>query len=73
MKSGMADLEVRPIVVFPGWWIKSDQWEKRGIQSANKIAQRLPGLGKGRKLSPQEIQQISARIEDKCRKIEGAK
>lgn len=71
-KSGIT-LEVRPLVVFPGWMVKSKQWKKLGVQSAKNIASRLPDLGKGRRLSTQEVQQIAARLEDKCRNIEGAK
>jgi hypothetical protein len=69
----ISEQEVRPIVVFPGWMIKSEKWKKLGIQSASKIAQRIPKLGKGRRLLPQEIEAIAARIEDKCRNIEGAR
>lgn len=69
----ITEMEVRPIVVFPGWMIKSDKWQKLGIQSASKIANRLPDLGRGRRLHSHEIEAISARIEDKCRNIEGAK
>lgn len=72
-KSGIPKVEVRPIVVFPGWMIKSEHWKKLGVQSARKLSLRLPALGRGRKLSPIEVQQIAARIEDKCRNIEGAK
>jgi hypothetical protein len=64
--------EVRPIVVFPGWMIKSDKWRKLGIQSARKLATRIPELGRGRNLTPEEVQYIAVRLEDKCRDIEGA-
>ncbi|MGJ8673978.1 nuclease-related domain-containing protein [Rubritalea sp.] len=69
----ITDAEVRPIVVYPGWWIRSDNWSKLGVQSASKIADRLPALAKGRRLRPDEIKAIAARIEDKCRDIEGAR
>jgi len=71
-KSGIT-LEVRPLVVFPGWLIKSPHWKNLGVQSAKNIASRLPDLGRGRRLSTQEVQQIAARLEDKCRNLEGAK
>lgn len=64
--------EVRPIVVYPGWWVKSEKWRLLGVQSASKLAHRLPQLGRGRRLTPQEVQHIAARLEDKCRTIEGA-
>ncbi|MFC5052011.1 nuclease-related domain-containing protein [Rubritalea spongiae] len=65
--------EIRPIVVYPGWWIRSKNWDKLGVQSASKLADRLPALGKGRRLRSDEIKAIAARIEDKCRDIEGAR
>lgn len=71
-KSGVQGITVRPLVVYPGWYVKDPRWKILGVQSARNIAQRIPGLGKGRKLSSQEIQIISARIEDKCRDIEGS-
>ncbi|BDS05061.1 hypothetical protein NT6N_01010 [Oceaniferula spumae] len=71
-KSGIT-LEVRPLVVLPGWMINNPNWTKLGVQSAKNIALRLPDLGKGRRLTHQEVQQIAARLEDKCRNIEGAR
>lgn len=71
-KSGIQGIEVRPLVVYPGWFIKHPKWMHLGVQSARKIAERIPHLGKGRRLSDQEIQHIATRIEDKCRDVEGA-
>ena len=71
-KSGIQGIEVRPLVVYPGWYIKHPKWMHLGVQSARKIAERIPHLGKGRRLSDQEIQHIATRIEDKCRNVEGA-
>ncbi|WP_018969045.1 nuclease-related domain-containing protein [Rubritalea marina] len=70
---GITEKEIRPIVVYPGWWIRSKHWHKLGVQSATKIAERLPSLGKGRRLNTSEIKAIATRIEDKCRDIEGAR
>jgi hypothetical protein len=66
-------VEVRPLLVIPGWMIKTTgDWKTSGVQSAKKIAQRIPGLGRGRRLSENEVRAIADRIEAKCRNLEGA-
>jgi hypothetical protein len=65
-------VEVRPLLVIPGWMIKTADWKTSGVQSAKKIAQRIPGLGRGRRLSENEVRMIADRIEAQCRNLEGA-
>lgn len=68
--SGITDIDYRPIVVYPGWYIKDGL--RTGVQPAKDIAERIPKMGRGRKLSPSEVTSLAARIEDKCRIVEGA-
>lgn len=67
--SGITDIDCRPIVVFPGWYVKEGLGT--GVQTAKGIANRIPKMGRGRKLSPSEVTALAARIEDKCRNVEG--
>lgn len=67
--SGIIDIDYRPIVVYPGWFVKEGL--ETGVQPAKDIAKRIPTLGRGRKLSPSEVITLAARIEDKCRNVEG--
>jgi hypothetical protein len=52
--------------------IKSTDRKTSGVQSAKKIAQRIPALGRGRRLSENEVRVIADRIEAQCRNLEGA-
>ena len=67
--SGVAGVEYRPILVYPGWCVK--EGFETGVQTAKGIAKQIPKLGRGRKLSPSEVTILAARIEDKCRNVEG--
>lgn len=67
--SGITDIDYRPIVVYPGWYVKGGLLN--GVQPAKGIAKRIPKMGRGRKLSPSEVTALAARIEDKCRNVEG--
>jgi len=67
--SGITDIDYRPIVVYPGWFVKEGL--ETGVQPAKGIANRIPKMGRGRKLSPSEVTALAARIEDKCRNVEG--
>lgn len=67
--SGIIDIDYRPIVVYPGWFV--NEGLETGVQPAKDIAKRIPTLGRGRKLSPSEVITLAARIEDKCRNVEG--
>ena len=72
IKKSNIELKVRPVLVYPGWYIKSKHGSLSSVQSAKNIATNLPKLGIDRKLSSDEIAQIAARIEDKCRNVEGS-
>lgn len=67
--SGITDIDYRPIVVYPGWFVKEGL--RTGVQPAKGIANRIPKMGRGRTLSPSEVTALAARIEDKCRNVEG--
>ena len=67
--SGVTDIEYRPILVYPGWFVKEGL--QTGVQPAKGIANRIPKMGRGRRLSPSEVTTLAARIEDKCRNVEG--
>lgn len=66
-------LVVRPVVVIPGWWIETeDDRARSGVQRAKGLADRVPALARGRRLSNDEIKQIAGRMEAHCRNVEGA-
>ena len=60
-KSGI-ELKVRPIVVYPGWYVITKYSSLCRILSAKSIAKVLPNLCLGKKLSTAEINSITARI-----------
>ena len=65
-------VEVRPLVVIPGWYIGAENWRTSGVQTTRKLAERLPGLGRGGSLTEDKIRVIADRIEAHCRDVEGA-
>lgn len=66
-------VSVRPVVVIPGWWLEvGDDWLRSGVQRAKGLADRVPGLGRGRRLTAEEVRQIAGRLEAHCRNVEGA-
>lgn len=70
-RSDPGSVEVRPLVVIPGWCVKADDWMRSGVQPATGLAKRLPALGRGPKLSPLKIKHYCDLLELKCRNVEG--
>ena len=71
--SDKGDIKVRPVLAIPGWYIDSGpDWRTSGVQRAKGLAENLPMLGRGRRLSATDVRRIGDRIEAHCRNVEGA-
>lgn len=71
--SAPKEVPVRPLVVVPGWYVKSDGWETKGVQPLSELANRFHQLQRYAALSPQQIQQLGDKIESHCQNVEGAR
>ena len=68
--SVVGKLPCRAIVAYPGLYVKARNGQLSGVQSAKGLANRIPSLGRGRKLTPHEVTAIAARIKDRCRNVD---
>jgi len=66
-----APVIVTPVVTLPGWYIDRQSQTDFPLLSSKNLAKSLARMNQGPALQPSEIQQISDRIEDQCRDIEG--
>lgn len=72
-KTAKPGLFVTPVVVIPGWWVDAgDNRLWSSVQPIKDLADRVPKLAKGRRLSEEEVMLIARRIEEHCRNVEGA-
>jgi len=65
------EVKVIPVLTFPGWFLedKTDKTARPRVINPKQIAQRLKNYEKG-KISPEIIEKIAHKIEEKCRDIE---
>lgn len=66
----VGELPCRGILVYPGWYVKTDDGGSGGVQTSKGLAKRVPSLGRGRKLSDHEVSALASIIERDCRNVE---